>query len=197
MRSLLGSTLLFGTMAATSLAAQNAPGERQIAPTNYLEIAIMYDTLHASTSGGSNFWLQGGGVQAQGYFSHGLGVVADMAGEHTANMHGSGVGLDMMTVTIGPRYTWQPSRYRRYALYGQSLVGLANGFNSVFPGSGGATASDSGLALKVGGGVDYTLSRRIAVRVLEASWLRTQLPSATTDAQNNLHLGAGLILRFD
>lgn len=59
----------------------------------------------------------------------------------------------------------------------------------------GATSSASGLALKVGGSMNYTLSRRLAVRVVEANWLRTQLPNATTDVQNNLYIGTGLILR--
>jgi hypothetical protein len=198
MRNLLGSTLFVGAMAATSLTAQNLPCEKNsaTAPANHLEVAIMYDALHSNASGGNGFWMQGGGVQAEGYFSHGLGVVTDLAGEHTGNMHGSGVGLDMVTISFGPRYTWQPARYRRSALYGQALVGQANGFNSVFPTASGATSSANGLALKLGGGVNYTLSRRFAVRAFEADWVRTQLPNGTTNVQNNLHLGAGLILRF-
>jgi peptidoglycan-associated lipoprotein len=198
MKMQFGGVLLLGVMAASSLVAQNAPAEKKtaVAPSNYLEIAITYDALHASASSGNNFWLQGGGLQADGHFSHGLGVVADLAGEHTGNMHDSGVGLDMVTMTFGPRYTWQPARYRHTVLYGQALVGQANGFNSVFPSASGPTSSANGLALKVGGGVNYTLSRRFAVRLIEADWLRTQLPNGTTSVQNNLHLGAGLILRF-
>lgn len=197
MRKILGSVLLVGAMTATSLVAQNVSSAKGVStPTNYLEVAITYDALHAGGSGENSFWMQGGGVQAGGDFSHGFGVVSDLAAEHTGDMHGSGVGLDMVTVTFGPRYTWQPKRYRRTALYGQTLVGLANGYNSVFPHSGGATSSANGLALKMGGGVNYTLSRRFAVRVFEADWLRTQLPNATNDAQNNLHLDAGLMLRF-
>jgi hypothetical protein len=75
-------------------------------------------------------------------------------------------------------------------------VGQANGFNSVFPTANGATSSANGLALKVGGGINYTLSGRFAVRAFEANWLRTQLPNGTSNVQNNLYLGAGLILRF-
>lgn len=198
MRKRLGIMLLFGAMTATALAAQSAPSEKQgtTAGTNYLEVAVTYDALHGNATAGSGLWLQGSSVQAEEHFSHGLGVAADLAGEHTGNMHGSGVGLDMMTMTFGPRYTWQSARYRRTDLYGQALVGQANGFNSVFPKASGATASASGLALKIGGGADCTLSRRFAVRVVEADWLRTQLPNATTSVQNNLRIGAGLILRF-
>jgi hypothetical protein len=194
----ISGVLFFGVMTATALAAQNAPSEKRstTAPANYLEVAITYDASHVNAAAGNGLWIQGGAVQAEGYFSHGLGVVADLAGEHTANMHGSSVGLDMVTITFGPRYTWQPIRYRRSAIYGQVLIGEANGFNSVFPNVNGATSSANGLALKIGGGMNYTLSRRLAVRVIEADWLRTQLPNSTTNVQNNLYIGAGLILRF-
>ncbi|WP_420236364.1 hypothetical protein ACOBR2_18985 [Telmatobacter bradus] len=198
MHRFISGVLLFGVMTATASAAQNAPREKKdtTAPTNYLEVAITYDALHGNETAGNGFWLQGGGMQVEGYFSHGFGVVADLAGEHTGNMHGSGVGLDMVTMTFGPRYTWQHARHRHSELYGQALVGQANGFNSVFPNASGATSSASSLTQKVGGGVNYALSRRLAVRVFEADWLRTQLPNSTTCVQNNLHLDAGLVLRF-
>jgi hypothetical protein len=198
MRKLIGSALLFGAMMVTTLAAQNAPTEKveRTTPTKYLEVAVTYDALHCDASDGHNFWMQGGDVQAEAYFSHGFGVVADLAGEHATNIQGSGVGLDIITMTFGPRYTWQPRRYRRSGLYGQALVGRANGFNSVFFATSGASSSANSLALKIGGGVDYTLTRRFAVRAFEADWLRTQLPNGNTNVQNNLRIGAGLILRF-
>lgn len=107
MKMQFGCVLLLGVMAVTSLAAQNAPAAKKITPaaSNYLDVAITYDAMHPNVSTGNGFWMQGSSVQAEGYFSHGLGVVANLAGEHTANMHGSGVGLDMVTMTLGPRYT--------------------------------------------------------------------------------------------
>ncbi|MGA8531063.1 MAG: hypothetical protein WB622_15205 [Acidobacteriaceae bacterium] len=41
-----------------------------------------------------------------------------------------------------------------------------------------------------------TLSPQLAVRALQASWLRTQLPNSTSNLQNNLRLGAGFVFRF-
>lgn len=35
-----------------------------------------------------------------------------------------------------------------------------------------------------------------ASRLLEASWLRTEFENATTDVQNNLQLGAGIVFRI-
>ena len=52
------------------------------------------------------------------------------------------------------------------------------------------------MALLVGRGTNVALSRHLAVRALDAAGLRTQLPSATTNAQNNVRLGAGVVLSF-
>jgi hypothetical protein len=48
----------------------------------------------------------------------------------------------------------------------------------------------------MGGGMNIALSPRIALRAVQANWLRTQLPNATTNVQNNLDLGAGVVVRF-
>lgn len=66
-------------------------------------------------SSARHFWMQGGSVQVHGQFWHGLGVVGEVSGLHTGDMDGSGVALDMVTATFGPRYTWQIPR-RRFCL---------------------------------------------------------------------------------
>jgi peptidoglycan-associated lipoprotein len=68
--------------------------------------------------------------------------------------------------------------------------------HSVFPAASGANDSADSLALYVGGGVNLHLKHRFALRVIEVNWLRTQMPNATTNVQNNLRLGAGLIYKF-
>jgi hypothetical protein len=50
--------------------------------------------------------------------------------------------------------------------------------------------------VQAGGGIDLGLSRHIALRLIEANWLRTQLPNGTTNGQNNLVLGTGVVMRF-
>ena len=39
------------------------------------------------------------------------------------------------------------------------------------------------------------LAYHVAVCVVEASWMRTQLPNSEANVQNSLQLGAGLVLR--
>ena len=60
----------------------------------------------------------------------------------------------------------------------------------------GLQTSANSFAAQVGGGIDYRLANRFAIRVLDAAWSRTQLPNSTDNVQNNLRLGAGVVLRF-
>jgi hypothetical protein len=194
--SIRGRVLLVGAwLLASALAwGQQAQGEGSQA-TGTLEVAVVYNAVRANLVGSENFWMQGGCVQIHGQFWRGLGIVADIAGLHSSNASGSGVGLDMVTATFVPRYTWSPEHHR-YGFFGQVLIGEANGLNSVFPAPTGAIDSDHGLALYVGGGANVHLTRHLSVRALEVDWLRTQLPNSTNNAQNNLRLGSGLIFRF-
>jgi peptidoglycan-associated lipoprotein len=143
-----------------------------------------------------NFWMQGGSVELSGQAYRGLGVVADVTGLHTASA-GVDTPLNLVTTTFGPRYTWQTharrSSGRSIELFGQGLVGEAHGFDSLFLGSSGTTKDALSLAVQVGGGVDMGLTRHISLRMIQANWLRTQMPNATTNVQNNLLLGAGVV----
>ena len=160
-----------------------------------LDVAVIYNASQANIVPGNNFWLQGGSLQIHAPLWHGWGAVADIAGLHTANMHGKGVGLDLVTFTFGPRYTWAAPRCR-YAFFGQFLAGQAQGSNSAFPGPGAVNSSATSLAFKLGGGVNVRIKHGFSIRAIEADWLRTQLPNATTGAQNNLGLGAGVIFNI-
>ena len=177
-----------------SWAAQPRPQAAADAPS--LNVALTYQAMHANLVTSPTFWMQGGSAQIEGRFYHGWGAVADISGMHVANMNSSGVGLNLVTATFGPRYTWRLPHKQRYEMFGQGLVGVADGFDSTFPNLLGATSTASSLAVKAGGGLNLALKTHLALRLFEADYLRTQLPNATNSAQNNLQLGAGIVLRF-
>lgn len=203
MRPKFGSALLAGVIAialmTSSAATAQTPARTgpHVAASSpaaaSLDVAITYNGTLAGMISSSRFWMQGGGAQIEGRFYRGWGVVADIAGAHVASMNSSGVGLGLVTATFGPRYTWSRRRYRFYA---QGLAGEAWGFNSVFPNPRGAETSAGSLAVLAGGGLDVALTPHLALRALEADYLRTQLPNSTDNAQNNLRLAAGLVLRL-
>jgi outer membrane immunogenic protein len=193
--SICKSVLLVGACIMTTFGAWGQAPRAAKPALSSLDVALTYDAAHANIVPGNNFWLQGGSLQAHYRLWHGLGAVAEIAGLHNANMNGSGVGLDIVTTTFGPRYTWSPA-HRRYALFGQFLIGTANGMNSVFPTATGTESSSNGLALQLGGGINIPIARHFDVRALEAGWLHTQLPNTSTDEQNNLRIGAGMVFKF-
>jgi hypothetical protein len=155
---------------------QDAGGEFQALPR--LEVAVVYNSL-----------------LTDGQFWRGLGVEADISGFNAQNANNAGVGLAMVTATFGPRYEWSPAHHR-YVFFGHGLAGEANGFDSAFPGVGAASGSATSLALQIGGGMDLRVKDRLSLRVFDADWLRTQLPNANTNVQNNIRLGAGVVVRF-
>jgi hypothetical protein len=189
-KGILGKALLAYICMASSWAwSQSAAIEE--APGRF-DAAFTYNSLLANVTTGNEFNMQGGSAQVQAQVWGRICAVADVAGFHTGNVNGTGIGLDLITFTFGPRYVWAPPR-RRFVLFGQALVGGAHGMNSIFPSSAGINSSGNSLALQLGGGIDVPLSHHFSVRALDADWLRTQLPNATTNVQNNLRLGVGII----
>ncbi len=196
MRSTIRRTFLLA--AACLLAGQPVWGQQDDPGTHAmprLEVAVLYDTLLSNVVRADRFWMQGGGIQIEGQFWHGLGAEADVSGFHAQDANNAGVGLDMVTATFGPRYLWSPADHR-CSFFGHALVGEANGFNSIFPGAASASSSANSLALQIGGGMDLAIRHRLSLRVFEADWLRTALPNADTNVQNNVRLAAGVVVRF-
>ena len=196
MRSTICGRLLLASACLVSgqhLWGQHDGVESQELPR--LEVAILYDSLLTNVVRANRFWMQGGSVQVDGQFWHGLGVEADVSGFHAENANNAGVGLDMVTTTFGPRYCWSPAHHR-YSVFGHALAGEANGFDSIFPAARAASSSANSLALQIGGGMDLAVKHRLLLRVFEADWLRTQLPNADTNVQNNIRLAAGVVVQF-
>jgi outer membrane immunogenic protein len=176
-------------------------GAQSSRPT--VDVAVTYATLHSEHVTGADFWMQGGAVELHAEIRGGLGVVASVTGAHANSTSPQAAPLDMVTVVFGPRYTYAPRR-GRLAVFGEALVGEADGFHSVFAyGSGpvsnpvnGTTNSANSLAFQTGGGLDLRVSPHFSVRALQAEYLRTQLPNGNDNLQNNLRLAAGVVYRF-
>jgi hypothetical protein len=142
-------------------------------------------------------WLQGGGVDAAVSLWKGFGIAAGMTGDHASNVT---PGVDVNTIKFwgGPRYThtlWigHATDKRRMQIFGQGLFGEVHGFDGVYPGTPTATSSANAFALETGGGLNVFLTKRFGLRLVEAEYVRTELPNNTTNVQNDLRLSAGLV----
>ena len=193
-RSFRGGLLLVSAfvLGGLHLLAQTRPAG-QSAP--YLEVAINYNSARANTVPAYSFWMQGASIQVCGQFTQHWGAAGDISGLHTALIPHGNTGLDLVTAVFGPRFTLT-ARNGRFRIYGQAMGGVSNGLNSVFPGTGGSTSSASATAMLLGGGADYRFSRRVAYRIFDAAWLRTGFDNGTTNVQNDLRIGTGIVFRF-
>jgi hypothetical protein len=50
--------------------------------------------------------------------------------------------------------------------------------------------------MTAGGGIDFKVSRQLSVRPVQAEYLATRLPNGHNNRENNLRIGAGIILRL-
>jgi hypothetical protein len=188
------------SMAVPLIAGAAAAQGVQSAP---IDLAITYDALHTNHITAQSFWMQGGAVELGARMYRGLGIAARVEGDHAGTDSATAEPLSLVTAVFGPRYTLE-TRSHRYAIFGEGLAGISNGFHSLFSeGSGpvgsvnaGTTSSSNELAVDVGGGFDVRLNHRYALRAFRASYLRTQFPNATSNVQNSLSLSAGLVVRF-
>lgn len=172
-------------------AAQQAVAEDH----GVVSLALTFDSTAANITTSNRFWLYGGSAELNASLFHGFGLTAAVTGLHTADS-GGGVPINIVMETFGPSYTRQLGHTSHpVTLSAHGLIGEANGFNGLYPRPIAPESSASSLAARVGGGLDLRVSHHLSIRLVEANWLRTQLPNSTTNVQNNLELGAGIVLR--
>jgi hypothetical protein len=204
MQRVCRSTILF---AAGICIAMPALGRAQALPPatarrDGVGLALTYAAQRSNTSGtGAGFWLQGIAAEADIPATRGLNtrlsLVADLAYGHNGGI-GSGVALDSLSVTAGPRLL-QRVPYRgkiHLTAFAEVLGGVEHGYNSVFLANGGVAGSATSFALITGGGLDLSASHRLGLRVVQVDYVRSQLPNGYANAQNDLRIASGLTLRF-
>jgi outer membrane immunogenic protein len=156
------------------------------------DVAVTYHWVRTNTLGSCGcFDLNGGGVSASWSFLPPLALVAEASVEHTA-IGPSGSSLTLTTYLAGARYVVQrQSRDGSAGLqyFAQLLVGGGHAGGGV-AGPGDATSAFVG---RIGGGVDWPVSSRFSVRLIQADYDLTTFGNTLNNHQNNLLLGAGLV----
>lgn len=200
-RSNSGGVLLVG---ACLLAGSGAWAQSGKDSKISFDMGVTYSAERAKLAPGTCgcFWLQGGGVDGSVNFFKGFGLAASFSGGHAGNVT-PGVDVNKIEFTGGPRYTFNAwtghasvGAPRRLQVFGQGLFGGVRGFDGVYPAPGAATSSASSFAIEAGGGLNFLLSRRFGVRLLDAEYVRNALPNNGSNTQNDMRLGFGLAAHF-
>jgi hypothetical protein len=108
----------------------------------------------------------------------GFGVVAELSGQY-------GTNVNFRDITVGPQFLYPKGKAMFFA---HVMFGKARSLVQV-----GAGEEDTERAVAVGGGMDYDLTRRFAIRVFQVDYIHTTLFS---EKQNNYRFSTGLVYRW-
>jgi hypothetical protein len=173
----LFSLLLFGSR--TSAAAQSRN-----------ELAADYSYVRGDAANGSTLNLNGADASLAFAIAGPLSLVGDVGANRTCDVAGSGLSVTVSTFMAGPRLS--PPAYRRFQPSFQALLGAARASGGAFSAIGDTT----GFALAPGLRLDYSLDKRISLRLLEADYHFSTYRQNETDHQKSIRLGAGLVVHF-
>jgi outer membrane protein OmpA-like peptidoglycan-associated protein/opacity protein-like surface antigen len=139
------------------------------------------------------FSANGGYISGSFFFSNHLSAEARFSGATSSNISSLGQNLNLYTIVAGPKLSFTTHRFSPYV---HVLFGEAHATNSYFPTATSYTTTATSFALAPGGGVDLSLSPHWSVRLVEAEYLRTGFPNGSTNTQNQLQIGAGIVYKF-
>ena len=161
--------------------------------------------------------MNGGSTSLAYNFNRHVGLVADFAGFGVDSLEFSrpGAGFSpsrnvdangtVFTVMFGPRVSFRD--HGKFTPFLQILGGVAHADDVVVSGCGVPISAcvplpkETVFTMTAGGGVDYRLNHRLALRLFQAEFLLTRFrdPTSFTSAdgwQSNVRLSTGLVFRF-
>ncbi|HKN76716.1 MAG TPA: OmpA family protein [Candidatus Acidoferrum sp.] len=187
--------------------------------TPKLELFLGYSYWRALPySTGNRIESMNGGSTSLAYnFNSHLGLVADFGGFRVDSLQftDEGTGFtpsrvvdaksNVFTVMFGPRLSFRD--HGRFTPFLQVLGGVAHADEVTLDDCTAPIYACTPLpretvfTMTAGGGLDYRLNHRLALRLFQAEYLLTRFenPTSLTNAtgwQNNMRLSAGVVLRF-
>jgi hypothetical protein len=158
-----------------------------------VEVGFDYSWVRVnSTSTEDHRTGNGGSAYVEYNLTRNWGLVADFGGY--ANTR-KGIDEKAVTYLFGPRYNL---RFAKWTPYAQTLFGAGHAWSSP------TNTTQNGFVFAVGGGVDYNLTKRIAIKPAQVEYLLTRFDSAKLggstgsfgDHQNDIRYSAGIVFRF-
>ena len=151
------------------------------------EVGLNYSWLHVNSA---NQDLQRTGNGGSGSFAYNInsmvGLVADFGGYANTRINDR-----LLTYMFGPRFSW---RHGRLTPYTQFLFGGAYVWNNLDTRS----ITQNAFAMAAGGGLDYTLTRHVALKPIQVEYVMTQIDSTKGfgSHQNDVRYSGGVVFRF-
>ena len=151
------------------------------------EVGLNYSWLHVNSANQDRQRTGNGGSGSFAYnINNVVGLVADFGGYANTRINDR-----LLTYMFGPRFSW---RHTRLTPYVQFLFGGAYVWNDLDTSS----ITQNAFAMAAGGGVDYTLTKHIALKPIQVEYVMTQIDSTKGfgSHQNDVRYSGGVVLRF-
>jgi peptidoglycan-associated lipoprotein len=188
-------------LAIAAVSAFSSVALAQAAPMQEVprgELALGYSYVHSNVPPGGCgcFSLNGGNATfAWPIKSSGFALAGDITIAH-GSASSTGDGVTLSTFTAGGRYRPREGR-SPWLPFGQVLLGFAHANGSLVAGANpGAANADASFAANIGGGLDLRTSPGFSIRIVEADYLLTTFDNGSNNHQNNVRVGAGVVVRF-
>jgi len=184
---LLGTLLVFGVVAS---AQETAPAA---------EVGFSYSYTRVNPGGALSSANANGGYGYVEYnFNRVVGLVADLGANYVGNVGGVQLQNTTFQYLFGPRFNWRMSRFTPYV---QTLVGGQRFSSGLDPSSSTLrlASAQNNFAAAIGGGIDYNLTKHIALKPIQVEYLVAEVSPAGRNlnfVQNNLRYSAGVVFRF-
>jgi outer membrane immunogenic protein len=179
---LLGTLLVFGVVAS---AQETAPAA---------EVGFSYSYTRVNPGGALSSANANGGYGYVEYnFNRVVGLVADLGANYVGNAGGVQLQNTTFQYLFGPRFNWRMSRFTPYV---QTLVGGQRFSSGLDPSSSTPRLAfaQNNFAAAIGGGIDYNLTKHIALKPIQVEYLVAEVSPAGRNlnfVQNNLRYSAG------
>jgi opacity protein-like surface antigen len=132
---------------------------------------------------------KGGGGQLEYNVNRWVGVVGDLGGFYaTSSGNGSFAG-GVFTYLVGPRVNFRRGKFTPFV---QALFGGVRTTDGIAQ----STGAENNFAMTAGGGIDFKVSGHVSVRPIQAEYFMTKIPDGLNNRQDNLRLGAGVVVRL-
>ncbi|HEY7098183.1 MAG TPA: outer membrane beta-barrel protein [Terriglobales bacterium] len=172
MRKHIGLVVLLALFSVVAFAQESAP-----------KAEIFGGYQYTRFDGGTN--ANGWNTSVTGNLNNWFGIAGDFSGAYASP---SGVSFNTYTYTFGPQVSVR--RNEMFTPFAHFLVG---GFHSSAS-FAGVSASDSGLAMMFGGGVDVRASQHLGFRAVQFDWLSLHANGASSN--NNMRISTGILFRY-
>jgi peptidoglycan-associated lipoprotein len=153
----------------------------------------------------SNIVFSGAPLSANGasasvtmYLRDWLGIVGDFGLYEQRNVAGQGFSLAFSTYQFGPRV--RLPQLARFTPFAQFLWGAGHAGGTAYTRSLGfgvpPLGVNSAFVLTAGGGLDWPVSPRFAIRLVQADYLHSEFLNGGGNRQENIRLSTGVVFSF-